>query len=107
MIFSKIFKRVSIDSETGFRIYCIDSMSSLTVLVILLLNFYLEYQFHEIQTIYGFYDHIIFKIDLKEKIEYNIVFNSILFLFYSVPFNRSIASTNLASVALMCISSFV
>lgn len=82
-------------------------MSSLTVLVILLLNFYLEYQFHEIQTIYGFYDHIIFKIDLKEKIEYNIDFNSILFLyFYSVPFNRSIASTNLASVALMCISSF-
>ena len=43
-------------------------MSSLTVLVILLLNFYLEYQFHEIQTIYGFNDHIIFKIDLKEKL---------------------------------------
>ena len=69
MIFSKIFKRVSIDSEMGFRIYCIESMFALTVLVILLLNFYLEYHFHKIQTIFGFYDHIIFKIDLKEKIE--------------------------------------
>lgn len=69
MIFSKIFKRVSIDSKMGFRIYCIESMFALTVLVILLLNFYLEYHFHKIQTIYGFYDHIIFKIDLKEKIE--------------------------------------
>lgn len=42
-------------------------MCTLTVLISSL-NFYLEYQFHEIQTIYGFYGHIIFKNDLKEKL---------------------------------------